>query len=443
MERNNSASGSSLNPLAPSFPFPCGKFSGIKQHYSNGGVPVHYSSSSPNFTRTFHDDPVIRHSHQIGSQIPPNYSGCGFSADSLDSAMSLLSLNYLNGFNPVAVEEPMFVNPVPEPLNQCLDHVRLIDKAMCESCSQELQISWSRGLTRTDEIFDGVIDFIVPLMNHQHGHVLFEMLIHRCSKDQLKKIAGTAIVQLLRSPTIRGYCSKSVGMLIKVLRDSELIEDIMDFFSSNFFKIMISLSGSILVLKFLDLLSPCKTELLYKAAIVNVLELAMHDKGILNLKSFINFSKGPGRRQLLHVIAQNTICLSQDPYGNFLLQHVLELHDPTFTAIICTHLKGNFVRFSIQKNGSRVVEKCLMSQEMESVVQEFIDSNYLQQVMRNQYGNYVIQTAIKVTKATESRLFMELVEKLLQHRSAMQKGCGRKVLNCLIAAGVRVDMCAS
>ncbi|GLT80206.1 hypothetical protein SLA2020_516590 [Shorea laevis] len=91
----------------------------------------------------------------------------------------------------------------------------------------------------------------------------------------------------------------------------------------------------------------------------------------------------------------------------------------------------------MQKAGSHVVEKCLMSPGMELVVQDFIDSNQLQHVIKDQYGNYVIQTALKVTMVTKSPLFDKLVAKLLQHRNVMMKGHGRSVPKCLCLAEVQ------
>ncbi|KAM7271701.1 hypothetical protein ACFE04_030915 [Oxalis oulophora] len=53
-----------------------------------------------------------------------------------------------------------------------------------------------------------------------------------------------------------------------------------------------------------------------------------------------------------------------DPFGNFVIQHVIELQLPQTTEKLCSTLKNHFVDLSLQKAGSHVVEKCLNSSGM-------------------------------------------------------------------------------
>lgn len=80
------------------------------------------------------------------------------------------------------------------------------------------------------------------------------------------------------------------------------------------------------------------------------------------------------------------------------MQHVLELEVPDITRNLCHKLRGNYARLSIQKAGSHVVEKCLWSSERDCIIRELVNSNKLGQLARDQYGNYVIQTALKRSK---------------------------------------------
>lgn len=83
---------------------------------------------------------------------------------------------------------------------------------------------------------------------------------------------------------------------------------------------------------------------------------------------------------------------------NYVLQHVLGLHDPVCTASICFLLRGSYVLLSSQKGGSHVVEKCLNSPWMDYAILDFLKCDRLLQLARDRYGNYVIQTALKATK---------------------------------------------
>ncbi|XP_062160991.1 pumilio homolog 18-like [Alnus glutinosa] len=180
------------------------------------------------------------------------------------------------------------------------------------------------------------------------------------------------------------------------------------------------------------------SNLLYLAALRHCLDLAEHEKGCISINKFITNSRGPGRDKLLRLIAEHSVYLSQDPSGNYVLQHVIGLHDPVSTEKICCLLRGNYVLLSSQQGGSHVVEKCLNSPWMDYVILDFLKWDRLWQLARDRYGNYVIQTALKVTKRANIPLHRRLLEKFQGHLDALRSGYGRNVIN-LIVRGVPLD----
>ena len=63
--------------------------------------------------------------------------------------------------------------------------------------------------------------------------------------------------------------------------------------------------------------------------------------------------------------------------------------------------KGKCVILSIQKYSSNVIERCIEKSEefLNSFIYEISnDNNSIKLLMKNNYGNYVIQTALKVSK---------------------------------------------
>lgn len=65
---------------------------------------------------------------------------------------------------------------------------------------------------------------------------------------------------------------------------------------------------------------------------------------------------------------------SQDAFGNYVVQYVLELGMPEASACVIQKLRGNLTELSLQKFSSNVVEKCLklsgVDVEKEAVVRQ-------------------------------------------------------------------------
>ena len=67
---------------------------------------------------------------------------------------------------------------------------------------------------------------------------------------------------------------------------------------------------------------------------------------------------------------------------------------------IITLFKGNFFKLSLEKYASNVIERCLEKDEkiLNQYIDEIITNNCIHDVMKSNYGNYVIQKAIKLSK---------------------------------------------
>ncbi|XP_065631743.1 putative pumilio homolog 13 [Quercus suber] len=226
-----------------------------------------------------------------------------------------------------------------------------------------------------------------------------------------------------------------------VSRNQEIINNLLDGVIDSLSKLMISKHGYYFFGKLVESVNYHQLRqivLLYDAAINNFRELAKDEEGCISLNKFITSSRGSGREQLLHAIAESSLYLSQDPSGNYVLQHVLGLDDPQVTNIICLRLKGHYAHLSSQKGGSYVVEKCLNSVGMNYVIEDFLSYNRLCQLARDQYGNYVIQAALKATKRVNSLYHERLLMILQGNMATLQSGYGRNVYS-LIVKGVPLD----
>ncbi|KAK3218829.1 hypothetical protein Dsin_012799 [Dipteronia sinensis] len=319
---------------------------------------------------------------------------------------------------------------------EALEHSDILRLGMDKSGSLSLQNALSWGNMRvTNKIFEAVVVHVFDLINNQYGHHLYIKLIESCNGDQLQRIIVNVTAQsdLFYNASININGSQSIKKLIKLLTGSPLISFVIIALCSRLKEIMNDKIGKYVVMQCFETLDDEQNKLLYEAVINNFRSIAVTAQGCISLGDLINDVRGPFRQQLLNLVFDHLTFLSKDPYGNFVVQRVIGLQNPDLTDKICSELQGKYVELSMLKYGSHVVEKCLKSPGMARyVVTDFLSSDkQLLQVARHKYGNYAIQTALKVTKNEHSPLHQDLLSKL-RGLKTLQVGHGRIVYNLIV-----------
>jgi hypothetical protein len=89
------------------------------------------------------------------------------------------------------------------------------------------------------------------------------------------------------------------------------------------------------------------------------------------------------------------------------VQYILDLGLAWAVAEVIDRLDGNFVHLAMQKFSSNVVEKCLKLGGEESrakIIQELTGSTRLAQLLQDPFANYVVQSALTISKVIYSIL---------------------------------------
>ncbi|KAH9299582.1 hypothetical protein KI387_031264, partial [Taxus chinensis] len=100
--------------------------------------------------------------------------------------------------------------------------------------------------------------------------------------------------------------------------------------------------------------------------------------------------------------AQNDKSVQKEELNrNYVVQYILEFGIPWATAKVIAQLQGHYALLSMQKFSSNVVEKCLKEGKEEhraAIIQELLNSSQLGDLLQDAYGNYVVQSALGVSK---------------------------------------------
>ncbi|KAL0398877.1 UNVERIFIED_CONTAM: putative pumilio21 [Sesamum radiatum] len=246
-------------------------------------------------------------------------------------------------------------------------------------------------------------DSIFMLMLDRRLHFLYSMLIDACEGQQLDSLVERVLSQGEYFVSA-AFCKQGVSSIIKLIRKvkrSPHAFAIARLLSSRFMDIMTHPTARNVIVQCLVLFRSQTNEILYENAIYHFRDLAIHEVGCRSLNDCISLIGGEQRITLLNHIADVSDYLSYDPYGNYVVQNLLSLRNTDITNRITGRLQNQFIRLSMIKGGSHVVEKCMEASDngILAVVEEILDCPKAPfQLVRDQFGNYIIQTALKKTK---------------------------------------------
>ncbi|CAL9244223.1 unnamed protein product [Arabidopsis halleri] len=231
------------------------------------------------------------------------------------------------------------------------------------------------------------------------------------------------------------YGSKSIQRLMGMSDDVDVF-----FFAAImrlFLYVMTDKYASYVAIKGMRVFQQDKRELMFEQILRYALYLARDQHGCIALNEIISDLDDPYyRNQLLDIVANNALLLSNDAYGNFVVQHVLKLRDYRCTRNIADNLCGHCVELSFKKYGSYIVERLLEVGDsvMELVVMDLLacKREMLMRLARSEYGNFVVCNALELTNdILTADLYYGLVRKLMPYRHLLHRSPGSKIVAIL------------
>ncbi|RYR41967.1 hypothetical protein Ahy_A08g038415 [Arachis hypogaea] len=260
-------------------------------------------------------------------------------------------------------------------------------------------------------VFEGIVENVVELMMDPFGNYLVQKLLDVCNEDQRLQIVLMLTKeqgQLVRI-SLNTHGTRVVQKLIETLNSAKQISLVKGAIQPGFLDLIKDLNGNHVIQRCLQCLSCQDNEFIFEAGVKFCVDIATHRHGCCVLQRCIDYSVGKHRERLVAEICKHGLLLAQDPFGNYVVQYIIEIENPTASTKLMSQLKGNFVNLSTQKFSSHVVEKCLkhVADSRSRIVRELLSTPHFEQLLQDPYANYVIQSALAYTKGA---LHVSLVE---------------------------------
>ena len=132
----------------------------------------------------------------------------------------------------------------------------------------------------------------------------------------------------------------------------------------------------------------------------NLIDLCLDSNGICLVKKIISSTKHIlNKKRIINIISTRCIEISQNPYGNYAIQFLIEEWGIHLCYEIVNKIIENISNLSMQKYSSNVSEKIIElidENNIDYVYQKLFDENILLNVLKNKYGRFVLQKAVKI-----------------------------------------------
>ncbi|XP_024008980.1 putative pumilio homolog 10 [Eutrema salsugineum] len=260
-------------------------------------------------------------------------------------------------------------------------------------------------------IFFETIDHVVELSMDPFGNYIVQKLLLVCDEEQrtlIMSVLTSNPVELIKI-CLNNYGTRVVQKMIETVKTKQQIGMIKSGLKSEFVALAKDLNGYHVIQTCLDSLGPNDKKFVLEAATKYCAEIATHRHGCFVLQCCVSNSLGEQRERLVDEISRNSRHLSQDPFGNYVVQFLIEQKVSSVKLLI--QFRMHYAELATQKFSSHVMEKCLRQypQSRAEIVRELLSVPNFEHILQDPYGNYVIQTALSVTKG---HVRARLVEKV-------------------------------
>ena len=229
------------------------------------------------------------------------------------------------------------------------------------------------------------------------------------------------------------YGCRVMQQLINVIDEKYLPQIIIEL-KDNFEKFIEDQNGNHVIQKLIERSKIGEIIGIYNAVYKNVVQFSKHQYGCRVIQTLLKKCNEEQISKILKKI-NNVKELSEDQYGNYIIQYILENQKGKNVDFIYDALKGNIYDFSIHKYASNVVERALHygnEIQRKKIINEIIEQDdrkkeCILSMVKDKFGNYVVQ---KLIEFSDKETREDIINRIINSQSMKKKdGFSKHVIN--------------
>ncbi|KAM7208626.1 Pumilio y domain family member 4 [Naviculisporaceae sp. PSN 640] len=256
---------------------------------------------------------------------------------------------------------------------------------------------------------------VVELMTDPFGNYLCQKLLEYCNDDERTTLIENAAPDMVRI-ALNQHGTRALQKMIEHVNTPVQIHLIKEALKNQVVELIQDLNGNHVIQKCLNKLTAVEAGFIFDAVGNHCIEVGTHRHGCCVLQRCIDHADGDQKKWLIARITDHANRLVMDPFGNYVVQYIIDLNEPSFTEPIVESFRGNICTLSKHKFSSNVVEKCLRcasDASRDAIVSEMVAPGEIMGLLRDSFANYVVQTAMEYSTPVMKHALVENIRPVL------------------------------
>ncbi|ORY70098.1 armadillo-type protein [Pseudomassariella vexata] len=252
-----------------------------------------------------------------------------------------------------------------------------------------------------DQVFREIEPNALQLMKDVFGNYVIQKFFEHGSQLQ-KKIIASQMKGKVAELSVQMYACRVVQRALEFVlaeQQAEIINEL----KPDIMRIVKDQNGNHVIQKIISMAPSLCVPFMMDAFRGHINVLAVHTYGCRVVQRLLEHGSEMERRELMDEVHACAPQLIADQYGNYVAQHIIAHGSPDDRSRMIRHVINELVPLSKHKFASNVVEKCIehgTADEREAIrvkltARSTDGSPLLQMMMRDQFGNYVIQKLVQ------------------------------------------------
>lgn len=266
-------------------------------------------------------------------------------------------------------------------------------------------------------IYQESLVHLPEMMVDPFGNYLFQKLLEQSTETQKTEIVQSVSKNLVAA-ALNLHGTRSVQKVVEMCSNGEQLHIIVKALKDDTVRLCIDSNGNHVIQRALQHMAPNDNQFVFDAIARECTTVGTHRHGCCVLQRCLDAANRVQKVEVIRQVENHAMKLMQDPYGNYVVQYVLDSCSPQESAGVIQKPLGHIFELSIQKFSSNVIEKCLekaSTKVKESYLTEIINCPKLYRMLQDQFANYVVQRALSVCSDKHGLMLVSAIRPHLCH----------------------------